>query len=57
MAQRVKDLSLALLWCGFDLRPENFYLPQVWPKKSFLIKKIKTKLLSFQIETPITIKQ
>ena len=33
MAHRVKYLALSLLWCGFDLWPENFHMPQAWPKK------------------------
>ena len=37
MAQRVKDPALSLLclwlllWCGFDLWPENFCMPRVQP--------------------------
>ena len=39
VVQRVKDLVLSLqqlkslLWCGFDLWPRNFHMPQVCPPK------------------------
>ena len=39
MAQQVKDLSLSLLWLGFDPLPGNFQMPQAWPK----INEIKEK--------------
>ena len=31
--QRVRDLALSLLWCGFDPWPGNFRMPQAQPKK------------------------
>ena len=33
VAQWVKELALSLLWCGFDLWPRNFCMPQAWPKE------------------------
>ena len=33
MAQLVKDLSLSLLWHGFDPWPGNFHMPWAWPPK------------------------
>ena len=52
MIQWVKDPELSpmwpklLLWCGFDPRPGNFHMPQVWLKKEKKRKKKKKILFS-----------
>ena len=52
MIQWVKDPELSpmwpklLLWCGFDPRPGNFHMPQVWLKKE---KKERKKRKSYSL--------
>ena len=42
VAEQVKDLTLSLLWHGFDLWPQNFSMPQAQTKN----KKIKRIFIS-----------
>ena len=38
MVQRVKNLALPLLRCGFQPWPENFHVPWVQPEKNVYIQ-------------------
>ena len=38
----VQDSVSSLLWLGFHLRPGNFCMPWVWPKKNLAISLITT---------------